>query len=401
MSLMDDIRVYHDEFIQIRRDIHAHPELAFHEGRTTELIAGLLTQWGIEVHIGVGGSTGVVGVLHGTGVAKGRGKRAVGIRADIDALPMAEKTQLPYASEVEGCMHACGHDGHTAVLLYAAKFLSLHRDFAGTVNFIFQPAEELPPGGAIAMINGGLFERFPCDEIYGLHNRPGMVVGDVGFTKGASAASSSSFDIVIKGVGGHGAMPHKTVDPIVIAAQMIGALQTVISRHRNPDASAVLSVTQVHAGDAYNVIPDKAILRGTVRTFDMQTLAEIKALMEQIVTTLPQMHGGSGELNFMYGYPALVNHEEQRQFAIGVAQGLLGVEHVDTEFPRRSGSEDFAYYLQKVPGCFLQLGSLKVGEDSQDVCELHNPHYDFNDEALPVGAAYWVALVRAFFDRAS
>ena len=399
MGLMDEVRELHEEFIRIRHDIHAHPELAFEETRTAALIARLLADYGLEVHTGVG-KTGVVGVLRGHGGAGDGGRgRAIGIRADIDALPMPEKTGLPYASTREGCMHGCGHDGHTATLLYAAKFLAQHRDFDGTVNFIFQPAEELPPGGALAMMDDGLFERFPCDEIYGLHNRPGLAVGQLGFPKGAAAASSSSFDIVIKGVGGHAAVPQKTVDPVVMAGEMIGALQTVISRHRNPDATAVLSITQVHAGDAYNVIPDEAVLRGTVRTFDMATLDGIEDDMRRVVQTLPQMHGGRGELYFVRGYPVLDNWEAQREFAIGVAQELLGADNVHTDFPRRSGSEDFAYYLQRVPGCFFHLGGAKVGKDALPVCEVHNPHYDFNDDSMPVGAAFWVALVRAFCRR--
>ena len=307
MSLIDEIRVFHDEFTQIRRDLHAHPESAFQETRTAKIIAELLATWGLEVHTGVG-QTGVVGVLRGSA---GKGRRAIGLRADMDALPMQEKTGLAHASTVHGAMHGCGHDGHTTILLYAAKWLSQHRDFAGTVNFIFQPAEELPPGGAKAMLDDGLFERFPCDEIYGLHNRPGLPLGHIGLTAGASSASSNSFEITLKGVGGHAAMPHKTVDPVVIGAEVVLALQTLISRHKNPDTAAVLSVTQFHAGDAYNVIPDEAVLKGTMRTFDMQLIDDIEAGMRCMVEMLPAMHGGSGTLNFERGYPVLLNHEPQ------------------------------------------------------------------------------------------
>ncbi|MGL4667059.1 MAG: amidohydrolase, partial [Saezia sp.] len=253
MSILSEIKAMEAEFITLRRDIHAHPELAFQETRTSNLIAEHLKQWGLEVHTGIG-KTGVVGVLHGSRDAGGR-KRAMGIRADIDALPMEEKNELPYASTTKGCMHACGHDGHVAILLCAAKYLAQHRDFEGVVNFIFQPAEEAPPGGAKAMIEDGFFERFPCDEIYALHNRPGLEVGRVAFTRGAGFASSNSFTINIKGKGGHAASPQNTVDPIIIAAEMVMALQTVISRHKDPDEGALLSVTQVHAGSTDNIIP--------------------------------------------------------------------------------------------------------------------------------------------------
>ncbi|CAK7065531.1 M20 aminoacylase family protein [Saezia sanguinis] len=395
MSLIDEIRVFHDEFTQIRRDLHAHPEPAFQETRTAKIITELLAAWGLEVHTGVG-QTGVVGVLRGSA---GKSRHAIGLRADMDALPMQEKTGLAHASTVPGAMHGCGHDGHTTILLYAAKWLSQHRDFAGTVNFIFQPAEELPPGGAKAMLDDGLFERFPCDEIYGLHNRPGLPLGHIGLTAGVSSASSNSFEITLKGVGGHAAMPHKTVDPVVIGAEVVLALQTLISRHKNPDTAAVLSVTQFHAGDAYNVIPDEAVLKGTMRTFDMQLIDDIEAGMRCMVEMLPAMHGGSGVLSFERGYPVLLNHEPQRQFVIAVAETLFGKDHVDTHFPRRSGSEDFAYYLQKVPGCFAQLGIGNNTDGGQGVREVHHPCYDFNDEALPYGAAFWVSLVQAFFAR--
>ena len=393
-NLLDAIKAMEDEFIAVRRDIHAHPELAFHESRTSKLIADYLTGWGIEVHTGIG-KTGVVGVLRGNrGI--GAQKRAIGIRADIDALPMEEKNSLSYASTVKGCMHACGHDGHTAILLYAAKYLSQHRDFEGTVNFIFQPAEEAPPGGAKSMIEDGFFERFPCDEIYALHNRPGLELGKVAFTKGAGFASSNPFTIRIKGKGGHAASPHQTVDPIIIAAEMIMALQTVISRHKHPDESALLSVTQVHAGSTDNIIPDEAMLNGTVRTFNMDLLGKLEANMRRIVETLPKMHGGSAELEFVRGYPVLMNWDEPYAFAISVADAVLGESNVIKNAQRRTGSEDFAYFLQKVPGTLFHLGITPAGKKT---AELHNPYYDFNDEALHIGATLWIELVQAFFAR--
>ena len=399
MSLIDEIKASHAEFTRIRRDIHAHPELSYEEIRTSDLVASLLTQWGIEVHRGLG-KTGLVGVLRGTA---GSSKRAIGIRADMDALPMPEHNRFAHVSTIPGRMHGCGHDGHTAILLTAAHYLSKHRDFDGTINFIFQPAEE-GGAGAKAMMDDGLFERFPCDEIYGLHNRPAFPTGHFGFRKGVAMASASEFEIVIKGVGGHAAMPHKTVDPVVIAAEMIMALQTVVSRHKHPDEAVVLSVTQVHAGDAFNVIPDQAVLRGTVRTFNMQALDDTENAMRRMVETLPKIHGGSGELKFDRGYPALSNWDGPTDFAASVAEEVFGKDRVQRDFPRRSGGEDFAFYLQKIPGCYLFLGNgsgehLDYHYEGMGPCEVHNPNYDFNDALLPIGAIYWVRLAQAFFAR--
>ena len=396
MSLLDDIKAMENEFIAIRRDIHAHPELAFQEVRTGKLIAHALEGWGIEVHTGIG-KTGVVGVLHGK-LDTGKPRRSIGIRADIDALPMEEKNGFSYMSTTKGCMHACGHDGHTAILLCAAKYLAQHRDFEGTVNFIFQPAEEAPPGGAKAMIEDGFFERFPCDEIYALHNRPGLPVGQVALTKGAGFASSNPFTINIKGKGGHAASPHQTVDPVIIAAEMIMALQTVISRHKDPDESALLSVTQVHAGSTDNIIPDEAMLGGTVRTFHMDSLDALEGDMRRIVETLPKMHGGSAELEFVRGYPVLFNWDESYDFASHVFEKVLGAENVVKNFKRSTGSEDFSYFLQKKPGMLFQLGITPQGAGA-DIAKLHNPYYDFNDDALHIGATLWVELVQAFFAR--
>ncbi len=400
MSLIAEIEDAQESLAAIRRDIHAHPELAFQETRTSDLVAQRLGQWGLEVHRGLG-KTGVVAVLRGK---KGNSKRSIGLRADMDALPMPEHNKFAHASKNPGRMHGCGHDGHTAMLLGAAQHLAANPDFDGTVNFIFQPAEEGGNAGARAMIQDGLFERFPCDEIYGMHNMPGFPTGMFAFRKGPTMASSNRFDIIVRGTGGHAAQPHKAVDTIVIAAEMVGVLQTLISRHKNPIDVAVVSVTQIHAGDAYNVLPGEAVIRGTVRTFSAQVLDEIEANMRRIAQTLPQVHGGSGELQFYRAYPPLVNWDEPTDFAAQVAEDVFGADKVDRNTPQHGGAEDFSFYLEKVPGSYLFIGN-GGGEHRESTyhgmgpCELHNPNYDFNDELLPVGSTYWVRLVQAFFAR--
>ncbi|MDQ6680621.1 MAG: M20 family metallopeptidase, partial [Pseudomonadota bacterium] len=328
----------------------------------------------------------------------------LGLRADMDALPMPEHNRFAHASKNPGRMHGCGHDGHTTMLLGAAHHLSRHRDFEGTVHFVFQPAEEGGNAGARAMMQDGLFERFPCDEIYGMHNMPGMPTGVFGFRRGAMMASSNRFDITVRGVGGHAAMPNMAVDPIVIACEMVGLLQTVISRHKNPIDIAVLSVTQIHAGDAYNVIPDEAVIRGTVRTFSTEVLDQIEAQIRRIAETLPQAHGGSGELSFYRAYPPLVNHAAQTDFASEVAELAFGADRVRREIPPVGGAEDFSFFLEKVPGSYVFVGN--GGGDHREAsyhgmgpCQLHNPSYDFNDALLPVGATYWVKLTEAYFSR--
>ena len=403
MSLIAEIEKTHEEFTALRRDIHAHPELAFKESRTSDLVAERLASWGIEVHRGLG-KTGLVGVLRGSRTAAAGKPRAIGLRADMDALPMPEHNRFAHASKHEGRMHGCGHDGHTAMLLGAAKYLATHRDFDGVVNFIFQPAEEGGNAGARAMIEDGLFEKFPCDEIYGMHNMPGFPAGQFAFRKGPTMASSNRFDIIVRGTGGHAAQPHKAVDTIVIAAEMIGVLQTLISRHRNPIDVAVLSVTQIHAGDAYNVIPGEAVIRGTVRTFSTQVLDEIENNMRRVAQTLPQVHGGTGELQFYRAYPPLVNWDAPTDFAARVAEEVFGADKVDRDTPQHGGAEDFSFYLEKVPGTYLFVGNGNGDHHEaryvgMGPCELHNPHYDFNDALLPVGSTYWVRLAQAFFAR--
>jgi len=400
MSLIAEIEREHESLIAVRRDIHAHPELAFQETRTADVVAQQLEKWGIEVHRGIG-KTGVVGVLHGK---KGNGKRSIALRADMDALPMPEHNKFKHASTNPGRMHACGHDGHTTMLLGAAQHLATHRDFEGTVNFIFQPAEEGGNAGARAMIEDGLFDRFPCEEIYGMHNMPGLEAGMLAFRKGPTMASSNRFDIIVRGVGGHAAQPHKAVDSIVIAAEMIGVLQTLISRHKNPIDTAVLTVTQIHAGDAYNVIPHEAVIKGTVRTFSTEVLDAMEDNMRRVAETLPKVHGGSGELQFVRAYPPLVNWDAQTDFAAKVATDVFGASKVELDTPPHGGAEDFSFYLEKVPGCYLFIGNGGGGHRESKYhgmgpCELHNPNYDFNDALLPVGSTYWVKLVQAFFAR--
>jgi amidohydrolase len=400
MSLIAEIEREHESLIAVRRDIHAHPELAFQETRTADVVARQLEKWGIEVHRGIG-KTGLVGVLRGK---KGNGKRSIGLRADMDALPMPEHNKFKHASTNPGRMHACGHDGHTTMLLGAAQHLATHRDFEGTVNFIFQPAEEGGNAGARAMIEDGLFDRFPCDEIYGMHNMPGLEAGKLAFRKGPTMASSNRFDIIVRGVGGHAAQPHKAVDSIVIAAEMIGVLQTLISRHKNPIDTAVLTVTQIHAGDAYNVIPHEAVIKGTVRTFSTEVLDAMEDNMRRVAETLPKVHGGSGELQFVRAYPPLVNWDAQTEFATQVATDVFGASKVELDTPPHGGAEDFSFYLEKVPGCYLFIGNGGGGHRESTYhgmgpCELHNPNYDFNDALLPIGSTYWVKLVQAFFAR--
>ena len=400
MSLITEIEREHEGLTAIRRDIHAHPELAFHENRTSDIVAAQLEKWGIEVHRGLG-KTGLVGVLRGKG---GNSRRSVGFRADMDALPMPEHNRFAHASQNPGRMHGCGHDGHTTMLLGAAQHLARDRDFDGVINFIFQPAEEGGNAGARAMMEDGLFDRFPCDEIYGIHNMPGFPVGHFAFRKGPTMASSNRFDIIVRGTGGHAAQPHKAVDTIVITAEMVGVLQTLISRHKNPIDVAVLSVTQIHAGDAYNVLPDQAVIRGTVRTFSTEVLDEIESNMRRVAETLPQVYGGTGELQFYRAYPPLVNWDVPTDFAMQVAIDTFGADHVDHDTPQHGGAEDFSFYLQKVPGCYMFIGN--GGGDHRDSryigmgpCELHNPNYDFNDALIPVGSTYWVRLAQAYFAR--
>lgn len=401
MKTLAEIDRMHGELTEFRRDIHAHPEIAFEEVRTSGKVAERLRRLGLEVHLGLG-KTGVVGILHGKHKSKdGKPGKSIGLRADMDALPMPELNKFAHASQNEGRMHGCGHDGHTTMLMGAAQYLAADPDFEGTVVFIFQPAEENGNAGARAMIQDGLFEKFPCDAVFGIHNMPGLPANQFGFRTGPSMASSNRFDIVVKGTGGHAAQPHKAVDPIVIASEMVLSLQTLVSRASNPLDPVVLTVTQIHAGDAYNVIPGEAILRGTVRTYTTEAIDTIEQGMSRIVKTLPAVYGGSGELTFTRAYPPVVNRSEETAFAAKVAVDTFGAERVTMDIPPFMGAEDFSFYLNEVKGSYLFLGNgdgehREAAYEGMGPCQLHNSNYDFNDALIPVGATFWVKLVQAY-----
>jgi hippurate hydrolase len=372
----------------LRRDIHAHPELGYQEERTAAFIADTLGRWGIAVHRGLGG-TGVVG-----SVRNGSTARAVGLRADIDALPITERNTFAHASVHAGRMHACGHDGHTAMLLAAARHLAAHRNFDGTVYLIFQPAEE-GGGGARAMIRDGLFERFPMEAMFGIHNWPGLPVGQFAIRSGPVFASSNDFKITIRGRGAHAAMPHNGIDPIPAACQMVQAFHTIISRNRPPLEGAVISVTMIRAGEATNVIPESCELRGTVRTFTIELLDLIEERMRRVAAATCEAFATSCEFEFRRNYPPTVNHARETAFTRAVLGELVGVENVG-EFEPTMGAEDFSYFLQAKPGCYFVIGNgdgtHRSAGHGGGPCMLHNPSYDFNDELIPLGGSMWVRL---------
>jgi len=372
----------HAEVTAWRRDIHAHPELGFAESRTAELVATRLESFGIEVHRGVG-RTGVVGVLR-----SGSSPRTIGLRADMDALPIQEANTFEHRSRHEGRMHACGHDGHTAMLLGAAKVLASTRNFDGTVHFIFQPAEE-GLGGAKAMVDDGLFERFPCESIFGMHNRPKLAVGRFAVRAGPMMAGGAFFDIDITGVGAHGARPESGVDPIVIGTQIASALQTIVSRNVAPVDTAVLSITQFHAGDAYNVIPQTARLSGTVRAFSNATMNMIGEHMTRTAEGIAQAMGATAKVDFRVNFAPTINDPAQAEFAAAVCAELVGAHNVERDPPLIMASEDFSFMLERVPGCYLNIGNGEI----EGSCEVHNPAYDFNDEAIPLGVGFFVRAV--------
>lgn len=372
-------------FVRLRRDIHQHPELAFEEHRTSELVASNLRAWGYRVETGLGG-TGVVGQL-----SKGQGTQRIGLRADMDALPIVEASGHAWASCHHGVMHACGHDGHTAMLLAAARHLAEKGDFNGTVNLIFQPAEE-GGGGALKMMEDGLFERFPCDAVFGMHNMPGYPQGQLLFRSGPTMASSDYATIVLRGRGGHGGMPHKADDPIVAAASLVMALQTIVSRNTDPLQPAVITVGAINGGHANNVIPDAVKLELAVRTLDPGVRVQTERRIRELVAYQAQSFGLVAELSWRAGYAVLVNHPEQTRQALAVAQRHFAPQQVNPNGPVLTGSEDFAFMLEKVPGCYLFIGNGQGGEPG--ACMVHNPAYDFNDDNLGIGAAYWVALVQ-------
>ncbi|MCB1959708.1 MAG: amidohydrolase [Rhodocyclaceae bacterium] len=382
MNIIEAVQLQHAGLTALRRDIHAHPELAFEEHRTAELVAKRLEAAGIETHRGIG-RTGVVGVIRA-----GTSARAIGLRADMDALPMQERNTFPHHSRHPGRMHACGHDGHTTMLLGAAQYLAGHRDFDGTVYLIFQPAEE-GDGGGREMIEDGLFERFPMDAVFGLHNWPGLPAGHFAVHSGPVMASADRFDIEVMGHGAHAAMPHLGVDPVPAAAALVQALQTVVSRTLDPLDAAVVSVTQIHAGEAYNVIPDRASLCGTVRAFSSENQSRIEEAMQRICQGIGAAFNVNVRFSYQRGYPATLNAAAEAALCAGVARAVAGDDAVRTDLPPSMGAEDFAYFLQEKSGAYVWLGN-GPGEGG---CTLHNPHYDFNDAVIPVGVSYWVRLV--------
>jgi hippurate hydrolase len=378
-SAIDQIRRYQDELTAIRHDFHIHPELGMEEHRTAGIVADKLESWGIEVYRGVG-KTGVVGVLR-----SGKGNRAVGLRADMDALPMTEKTGLPYASQTPGKMHACGHDGHTTMLLGAAKYLAETKNFDGTVHFIFQPGEE-GCGGALAMLEDGLFDRFPCDAIFGMHNRPNMPVGEYGIRPGATAAGGAFFDITVHGKGAHGARPEVSVDPVIAACQIATAIQTIVARNVSPFEPAVISITKIQGGDAYNVIPDTATLSGTARFFSREVAQQIEDGMRRVAEGVAAGLGASAELDFRLIFAPTVNDPELTTAFADAAAELVGEEKVARNKEPGMGSEDFSFMMEKVPGAYIHVGN---GPGATP----HNPAYNFNDATTPYGAALYARIV--------
>ncbi len=381
------------EFIQIRRDIHAHPEMAFEEHRTAALVAAKLADWGYEVTTGIGG-TGVVGRLRrGAGGEGDEGGRSIGLRADMDALPIVENTGRAWSSRNAGVMHACGHDGHTATLLAAARLIAEDVDFDGTLNLIFQPAEE-GGGGALRMMDDGLFERFPCDAVFAMHNMPGLETGTFHFRAGPAMASSDYATITLRGVGGHGALPHTTADTVVAAAAVVTALQTVVSRNVDPLQSAVVTVGAMHAGKANNVIPDTATLEMSVRALDPQVRKLLKARIFELVEMQAASFRVKAEIDWRDGYAVLVNTPQETRFATRVAMEMFGAGRVNPEAKPLTGSEDFAFMLQKVPGSYFLVGN--GGPGSPGACMVHNPGYDFNDEIIEPAARFWARLVSEY-----
>jgi amidohydrolase len=395
MNLLDSVITQAAAITAIRRDIHAHPELCFEENRTADVVAARLTEWGIPIHRGLG-KTGVVGIIK-----SGTSPRAVGLRADMDALPMQEFNTFGHASKHAGKMHACGHDGHIAMLLAAAQHLAKHRNFDGTVYVIFQPAEE-GGGGAREMIKDGLFEQFPMDSVFGMHNWPGEQVGKFAVSPGPVMASTAEFKITIRGKGSHAALPHNGTDPVPIACEMVQAFQTIVSRNMKPIDAGVVSVTMLHAGEATNVVPDSCELQGTVRAFRGEVQDLIERRMQQIAQHVCAAHDAQCEFEFRRNYPATVNSAPEAEFARQVMASIVGPDNVSVQEPTM-GAEDFAFMLQAKPGayCFIANGDGSHREMGHGAgpCMLHNPSYDFNDDLIPLGATYWVRLAEAWLNR--
>jgi amidohydrolase len=390
MQIIPRIEEFHHDLVNWRHDIHAHPELGFEERRTSDLVAEKLAGFGCEVHRGIG-RTGVVGRLR-----IGNSSRSVGLRADMDALPIQEANSFTYRSRYDGRMHACGHDGHTTMLLGAARYLAETRNFDGTVHFIFQPAEE-GLGGGDAMVKDGLFDRFPCDAIFGMHNAPGLAVGKFAIRTGAMMAGGAYFDIGVTGRGAHGARPQAAIDPVIVASHITTALQTIVSRNVEPVDTAVLSVTQIHAGDAYNVIPQQAFIRGTARAFSAETLGMIEENMQRIATGVASGFGATAELDFRIVFPPLINDASEAAFIANVAAELVGADNVNPNGGLVMASEDFSFMLNSRPGAYIRIGN----GDEPGGCEVHNPGYDFNDDVLGLGASLFAQLAERKLARVS
>ena len=392
MHLIESIVTNAASMATIRRDLHAHPELCFQEVRTADVVAAKLSEWGIPIHRGLG-TTGVVGI-----VKAGTSDRAIVLRADMDALPMQEFNTFAHASQHPGKMHACGHDGHTAMLLAAAQYLALNRNFDGTVYLVFQPAEE-GGGGAREMIKEGLFEKFPVQAVFGMHNWPGASVGQFAVSAGPVMASSNEFKITVRGKGGHAALPHNAIDPVPVACQMVQAFQTIISRNKKPVDAGVISVTMIRAGEATNVIPNSCELQGTVRTFTIEVLDMIEQRMREVAQHTAAAFGAQCEFEFVRNYPPTINAAHEADFARGVMASIVGASNVGEQEPTM-GAEDFSYMLQAKPGCYSFIangdGAHREMGHGGGPCMLHNPSYDFNDELIPLGATYWARLAEAW-----
>ena len=389
MNVLDSILTQSSTIVDVRKDIHAHPELCFEEQRTADIVAGKLAEWGIPIERGLG-KTGVVGIIKA-----GSSSRAIGLRADMDALPIQEKNTFAHASSYPGKMHACGHDGHTAMLLAAAQHLAKNRNFDGTVYLIFQPAEE-GGGGAREMIKDGLFDKFPMQQVFGMHNWPGLGVGQFAVSAGPVMASSNEFKIVIKGKGSHAALPHNGVDPVPIACEMVQAFQTIITRNKKPVDAGVISVTMINAGHATNVVPDSCTLQGTVRTFTLEVLDLIERRMRVVAEHVSAAHEAQCEFHFKRNYPPTINHGTAADDVRALLSQIVGADNVLAQEPTM-GAEDFSYMLQALPGAYFFIGN---GEGShrhighgEGPCTLHNPSYDFNDDLIPLGGTVWVRLV--------
>ena len=382
MTPIERIKSYHAQLTERRRDFHAHPELGFEEHRTSDIVAQELEALGIEVHRGIGG-TGVVGVLR-----EGNGPVSIGLRADMDALPILEANEIPYKSTKPGVMHACGHDGHTTMLLGAARYLAETRNFNGTVNFIFQPAEE-GLGGAQAMLKDELFARFPCDTVFGMHNHPGLPVGKFAIRPGTMMAAGAFFDIHVEGRGAHGARPEQSIDPVLVASHIVTALQAIVARNVDPLDTAIVSATAIHGGDAYNVIPQTAEIRGTARAFKHETMTLVEENMKRTAVGVAAAFGATAQVDFRRLFAPLVNDAAETKAFADVAAELVGDQNVDRKRSLIMASEDFSFMLEQRPGAYINIGN----GDTVGSCPVHNPGYDFNDEILPIGAAALAGIV--------